>query len=341
MRPVGSAEVLEERRRLAIQMLEDGLRPAEIARRLHVSRQSVSRWQHAYQRKGLSGIKATPHPGPKPKLNRVQRRRLHRLLLKGALEFGYSTDLWTRQRVAEVIEREYGVHYHTDHISRLLMGMGWTCQKPEKRAKERNEEAIQTWIHKDWPRIKKKAARTGATICFIDQTGISEIPNVRRSWAPRGQTPILRHRGHWNHVSVMGGITISPRRRHVNLYLAYYPRRAVNRLDVIVFLQGLMRHTFRPIILIADRGNIHRAREVKAFIAKNRRLTLEHLPSYAPELNPMEGVWSNLKAAKLANFCPDTLDALLEGSEEAATEIQQDRRLIKGFIRGTGLPIRL
>jgi len=188
---------------------------------------------------------------------------------------------------------------------------------------------------------KKNARRTGATICFIDQTGISEIPNVRRTWAPRGQTPILKHQGRWNHVSVMGAITISPRRRHVNLYLSYYPRRAVNQHDVVQFLQGLMRHTFKPIIVIADRGNIHRSSIVKQFIKKVGRISMEHFPSYAPELNPMEGVWSNLKAAKLANFCPETLPDLLSGIEGAATATQKDRALIRGFIRGAGLPIRL
>ncbi len=137
-------------------MLLDGVRPAEVARRLHVSKQSVSRWQEAYRTRGLRGIEAKPHPGPRPKLNRAQRRQLNRLLLKGALAFGYGTDLWTRQRVAEVIEREFGVHYHTDHISRLLVGLGWTCQKPERQARERDDEAVARWLHEDWPRIKKK-----------------------------------------------------------------------------------------------------------------------------------------------------------------------------------------
>lgn len=137
-------------------MLDDGVIPAEIARRLRVARQSVCCWQAAYRKRGLRGLQAKPHVGPQRKLNRAQRRRLHRLLLKGAGAFGYGTDLWTRRRVAEVIEREFGVEYSIDHMSRLLHYLGWTCQKPEKHARERDEEAIETWVHKDWPRIRKR-----------------------------------------------------------------------------------------------------------------------------------------------------------------------------------------
>lgn len=156
MRTPGSAEFLEERRRLAIQMLQGGARQAEVVERLQVSKQSVSRWHAAFRERGEDGIKARPHPGPARKLSPKQLDRLQRILLRGALASGYHTDLWTRQRVAEVIEKTFGTHYHTDHISRLLVGLGWSCQKPERQARERNEEAVQRWIHSDWERIKKK-----------------------------------------------------------------------------------------------------------------------------------------------------------------------------------------
>lgn len=139
----------------------------------------------------------------------------------------------------------------------------------------------------------------------------------------------------------MGAITISPVRRHVNLYLSYYPRRAVNRFDVIQFFRNLMRHTFGPIIVVADRGNIHRAREVKEFIEKVGRIQLEHLPAYSPDLNPVEYVWSNLKTARLANYCPRGLPELMMGVTSAGSAISRDRSLIRSFVKGSGLPIRV
>jgi transposase len=139
----------------------------------------------------------------------------------------------------------------------------------------------------------------------------------------------------------MAGLTISPRRHHLNLYFTYYPKRAVNRFDVIEFFRDLMRHTFGPIIVIADRGNIHRAVEVKQFLAKNPRITLEYLPPYAPDLNPVEAVWSNLKAFRLANFCPSDPIELLDVAMGTALTIQADRKLLRGFVRASGLPIAL
>lgn len=139
----------------------------------------------------------------------------------------------------------------------------------------------------------------------------------------------------------MGAITISPHRHHLNLYLKYYPARAVNRFDIIAFMRELMRHVFNPIILIVDRGNIHRANEVKAFLAQHPRVTMEYLPPYAPELNPVEGVWDNLKVSRLANFCALDCVNLMDVATGAGMAIESDRDLLKGFIRHTGLPLRL
>jgi len=95
-------------------------------------------------------------PGRPPKLNARQRQRLVKLLLKGALAQGFRTEIWTTARVATVIRRAFGVRYHRDHVGRLLHGLGFTHQKPERRALERNEEAIERWKTEEWPGIKKK-----------------------------------------------------------------------------------------------------------------------------------------------------------------------------------------
>lgn len=156
MRPRGSPEKLEQRRMQAIALLQEGLQPVEVARRLGVDRRSVRRWKAAFKRQGRRGLAARAAPGRPPKLNREQKEKLARVLLRGAQAWGFPTDLWTCPRVAEVIWREFGVRYHVDHVGRLLHGMGWSPQKPERRARERDEEAIRRWVRVEWPRIKKK-----------------------------------------------------------------------------------------------------------------------------------------------------------------------------------------
>ncbi len=156
MRPEGSPEELERRRYRAIELLKDGAQPVEVARVVGADRRSVRRWWSAYRHKGAAGVAARPAPGRPPKLDVWQRRRLERTLLRGAQPYGFETELWSCPRVAQVIRREFGVHYHVDHIGRLLRGLGWSPQRPVRRARERDEAAIAQWVKNEWPRIKKK-----------------------------------------------------------------------------------------------------------------------------------------------------------------------------------------
>jgi len=162
MRPHGSAEGLERRRHRAIALLEAGHRQSEAARRVDAHPTSVKRWWEAYQKNGEGGLAPKPMLGRPSKLTPRQRKLLVARLLKGARSNGYSTDLWTCPRIVEVIERHYGVRYHVDHIPRLMASLGWSCQKPEKRAIERDEEGIARWVAKDWPRIKKSRTQPRA-----------------------------------------------------------------------------------------------------------------------------------------------------------------------------------
>lgn len=161
MRPKGSASELERRRQRAIALLDRGHAPVDVARMLDVDRRSVRRWKAAHRKRGAKGIEARPTPGRPPKLDRGKRRRLERLLLKGAQAAGYESDLWTCPRIAELIAEEFGVRYHPDHIGRLLRSLGWSPQRPQRRAAERDEARIQGWVREVWPRIKKKPGGGG------------------------------------------------------------------------------------------------------------------------------------------------------------------------------------
>lgn len=156
MRRPGSAEQLEQRRRQAVDFIVNkGLSQAEVCRLLEVRSGTVSRWMKAYRHGGDKALAAHRHPGPKPKLHRRQRQCLAKRLLDGPQANGYPTDIWTCPRIADLIEQRYGVHYHVDHIVRLLRTLDFTPQRPQRQPVERDPAAIQAWIAKDWPRIKK------------------------------------------------------------------------------------------------------------------------------------------------------------------------------------------
>lgn len=138
--------------------MEQGYGDAALARTLNTTPTSVWRWRKAYQRSGPKALTAKPVPGRPARLTPQQRRSLTNRLVKGAPAHGFATDLWTCPRIAQMIEECYGVRYHVDHIPRLMANLGFSCPKPERRAVERDEEAIRRWVWEDWPRIKKRPA---------------------------------------------------------------------------------------------------------------------------------------------------------------------------------------
>jgi transposase len=150
--------MLERRRLHALDLIRKGWAPVDIARQVGVDRRSVRRWRARFEQEGQNGLAAKHAAGRPPKLNAAAKRKLERHLLKGARASMFDTDLWTCPRVAKVIYHHFRVRYHVDHICRLLRSMGWTPQKPERRAQERDEQAIQRWIKQDWPRVKKTPA---------------------------------------------------------------------------------------------------------------------------------------------------------------------------------------
>jgi transposase len=157
MRPRGTAKQLEQRRRRAIQLLQQGKSPSEVARAVNSSTSSVWRWRQAYRAEGWAGLQARPIPGRPSRLSDSQKEELLRILEHGPVEAGYTTDLWTLSRVADVIRREFGVQYAPSHVWAILVKLGWSCQKPRRQARERDEQAIERWRREDWPRIKKRS----------------------------------------------------------------------------------------------------------------------------------------------------------------------------------------
>ena len=155
MRPHGSPRALEERRRLVVALLKQNLSLHEIARRMGCHASSVLRWRNALNSGGADALKAKPASGRPPKLTEKQKAKLVKLLAQGAMAHGYRTELWTTQRITVLIERRLGVRYHRNHVGKLLHQLGWSHQKPERRAVERNEAAIAEWKDKVWPAVKK------------------------------------------------------------------------------------------------------------------------------------------------------------------------------------------
>jgi transposase len=158
MRPQGSPAELERRRLRAIDLLQREVPVHVVAERLGVDRRSVRRWKRAHRGQGRAGLRARPAPGRPPKLTTPQQRQLTRLVVAGPEAAGYRTSLWTCRRIVDLIRHHFKVAYHPDHVGRLLRACGFSPQRPQPRAKERDDRRVREWIQQDWPRVKKTRA---------------------------------------------------------------------------------------------------------------------------------------------------------------------------------------
>jgi transposase len=156
MRPSGTPEQLETRRRRAVALLHAGTPYRQVAQQIGVSLSSVVRWEQAYRRDKRRGLRARPTPGRPCRLSPSQQEQLKAALLRGAGAAGFATELWTLRRISQVIRKQFGVRYSPVGVWFLMRGLGWSWQKPERRALQRDEVGIGQWRRGEWPRIKKR-----------------------------------------------------------------------------------------------------------------------------------------------------------------------------------------
>jgi len=314
----------------------DGESRTTVAKVLGVHYKTVARWVRAARRPG--GLDAKPQPAPTPGLTDADLRKLERLLAKGAKAHGWHNQLWTAARVACLIERTFRIHYHPEHVRKILKRrLGWTSQKPRRKARERNDKEVARWIGDEFPRIVREAWRRSAYLVFLDESGFHLTPTVRRTLAPRGKTPVLDawdRRDRWSAISC---VTLSPVAGRPGLYFDLLDHN-VHGEDVVAFLKELHRR-LGPLTVVWDRNQIHsKSKAVKAWLASHHQVVAEDFPGYAPDLNPDEGVWGWTKYGRLANLAAEDQDELWDWVVDELVEVRFRPDLLRGFVRQTGLP---
>ncbi len=340
MRPKGSADELERRRLHAVGLLERGEPRQLVARIFGVRPGTLSRWKRLAR---AGALKAKPHAGPSNRLSDDDCRELETLLLKGAVAHGWVNDLWTAARVGHVIEKRFAIKYHPSHISRILQArLNWTCQKPEQHYKGRDDKVIARWVVENFPIIASDAAARGAWIVFIDETGFMLVPTVRRTYAPRGQTPVHRTGDPHGRISGAGAIAISPGRDRIRLWYALLTDQVNFRgPSVVQFLQDVWSELGGPMTVLWDQIPIHECVQVTAFLAAHPDVVAEPFPPYAPELNPADGIWRYIKYGRLPNYTPYDMGELRGKVTEELDRLKESPALLKSFVRFARLPIQL
>jgi transposase len=330
-----SRSAQEWRRLRAVDLKEQGWSQREIAEVLDVAEETVSRWLTRARAGGADVLRARPTPGRPPRLSSEQRRLIPEFLSHGSEAYGFRGHVWTCARVAAVIQEEFGVRYHKDHVRRLLKALHWTPQMPIRRAVQRDEAAIARWRQETWPRLRRQARREHRTPVFVDESGFYLLPGLVRTYAPEARTPVLREKVTRDHLSVMGAMT--PEGKVYTLVR----QESLNGLHTIEFLMHLRRVASLRLLVIWDGSPIHRRQEVPEFVAGTQgRIEVELLPAYAPDLNPWdEGGWHHLKHVEMRNLVCRDLEELHEQFHLAVGRLRHKPHLVQSFFAQAGLTL--
>ena len=320
-------EVMESYRIRAITLREKmHYSVKEISKIFGVKYESVSRWFVNYRRGGIEALKQRKAKGNDCILKDADLEWLQNVLQDNALEYGFSTPLWTGTYVRILFRREKNISLDRTTVWRYLIRLGLSFQKPEKRYSQQDKNLVKQWINKEWPAIQDWAQKNRAIIYFEDESGVSLAPVVGKTWAPIGETPIVRVTGKRGGVLAMSAISPSGR------MCFRLEKRKVNTQVLMEFLNQISaHHPRRKVAVIMDQAPCHVAKKIKALNTESSKLRVFHLPPYSPDLNPDEKVWRHMKHVSLKNHQAQDKKQLGRLVIGALRQIQKNPRLTKRF----------
>jgi len=308
-------------------VVEDGETPSEVMKSFGLCRTSIYPWLREYKAKGWEALAESISQGPEPKLTDPQKQRVKRWILgKDPRQYGFDFGLWSRRIVQSLIQEKLGVELCLTSVGKLLASLDITPQKPLRRAYERDPKAVQLWLDKVYPKLKKRAKKLGAKIFFLDEAGFQSDPPLGRTYGLKGKTPVVTTSGQRQSINVISA---------VNARGEFWAATYTGKLDAeafVAFLQNFMQTRPGNVLLVVDGHPCHKAKIVKTYVQSLRGgLELHFLPPYAPDLNPDEFVWSYMKTNGVSKKPLKQNESLRERVENDLRTIQSNRKLVCSF----------
>ena len=321
-------KVLEHIRIVAVKrVLEGGEAASEVGASLGLCRTAVYPWLRKFKEQGWEGLVEQIAQGPEPKLNEKQRQQVRRWVLgKDPRQYGFDFALWTRRIVQTLLEEKLGIELGLTAVGRLLAGLDITPQKPLRRAYERDPKMVALWLQETYPKLKKRAKRLGAKIFFLDEAGFQSDPPLGRTYGLKGQTPVVVTSGQRQSINVISAVNARG-----EFWAATYTGM-LNAEAFVVFLKNFLKGRAGKIFLVIDGHPAHKAKVVQRYLETlGGRLELVALPTYAPDLNPDEFVWSHMKKNGVSKKPLRKNESLRDRVEEDLANIRGNRRLVRSF----------
>jgi len=308
---------------------EDGELPSVVAASLGFCRTSIYPWLRRVEDEGWDALVEKIAEGPDCKLTEKQRQRVKRWIVgKDPRQYGFEFGLWTRRIVQTLIQQKFGVELCLTSVGKLLAQLELTPQKPLRRAYERDPVRIELWTKEEFPKLKKRARKHGAKIYFLDETGFSSEPNLRRTYGLRGETPVVQTSGQRQKVNVISAVSMQ------GAFWCQVYTHTLKQGEFIIFLKDFMTGQRGKVFLVLDSHPAHIAKSVKEYVQSTEgRLELHFLPPYAPDLNPDEFVWSYLKGNGVARKPLRQNESLKDRVEADLATLKKDRKLLRSFFK--------
>ena len=322
-----SHQALEHLRKLAVRrVVEEGEAPSEVIKSLGFGRTSIYRWLRTYEEQGLEALVEKVAQGPEPKLNEKQRQQVKRWILgKDPRQYGFEFGLWTRRIVQALIQEKMGIALGITAVGRLLASLNITPQKPLRRAYERDPQAVQGWLDETYPKLKQRAKTLGAQIFFLDEAGFQSDPPLGRTYGLKGQTPVIQTSGRRQSINVISAVNARGA-----FWAATYDGK-LNAESFVLFLKNFMKGRSK-VFLVVDGHPSHTAKAAERYVeGLGGRLELHRLPTYAPDLNPDEFVWSHMKTNGVSKKPLKQHESLRDRVEADLVKIKADPRLVRSF----------
>jgi transposase len=321
-------KALEHIRLLAVRRVVEGREaPSQVMSSLGLCRTAIYPWLRKFEAQGWEGLVERIAQGPEPKLSEKQQQQVRRWILgKDPRQYGFDFALWTRRIVQALLQEKLGVALGLTAVGRLLARLDITPQKPLRRAYERDPKAVLLWLKETYPRLKRRAKRMGAKIFFLDEAGFQSDPPLGRTYGLKGQTPVVVTSGQRQSINVISAVNARG-----EFWAATYTGK-LNAEAFVVFLKHFIKGRAGKLFLVIDGHPAHKAKLVGRYVESLRgRLELVALPTYAPDLNPDELVWSHMKKNGVSKKPLKKNESLRDRVEEDIANLQGNRALIRSF----------
>lgn len=314
---------------MAVERVRCGEKPSAVMKSLGFCRTTVYRWLRSYRRGGEAALGGHKSPGPTPKLTGTQQRQVRGWIVgKDPRQWGFDFGLWTRKVVQQMILDKFGGSLTLPSVGRLLTSLGITPQKPLRRAYERDEAAVTKWKEETYPQLRLRARKNKAEIFFLDEAGIRSDSPLGRTYGLKGRTPVVKTSGKRQSINAISAVNA----RGAFWFNVYHGK--LNGTLFIEFLQDFMRRRRKTVYLVVDSLPAHKTKGVEAYVqSTQRKLELHFLPTYAPDTNPDEFVWSHLKQNGTSKIPLRANESLEDRVVADLLEMQNNPTLVRSFFR--------